>query len=158
MNAVDILSLLFELCGFGCFLVSIIAWGLTFRRARREGILDYSMFALHPVFLLCVGFTAVMLFFAIRYFLKGDVNGFRTSIGAAVIFLSLLVWNTGFVTKSGLYLTGTKRISLVMKRENGLILLIPQEKDFRAARPIIYENTPENREKFSALTDSEVNP
>ena len=153
MNAVDILSLLFELCGFGCFLVSIIAWVLTLRRAKREGILDYSMFALHPVFLLCAGFTAVMLFFAIRYFLKGDVNGFRVSIGAAVIFLSVLVWNTGFVTKTGLYLTGTKRIPLVMKRENGLIQLIPQEKDFRASRPIVYENTPENRERFAALME-----
>ena len=146
----------FEMCGFACFLLSAVIWSITLHRAKQAGILDYSMFTLHPVFLLCAGFAAVMLFMSVRYFRAGNMTGFRMSIGAGVIFLSILVWNTGFVTKTGLYLTGSRRIPLAAKLENGLILLIPELFDFRAANPIPYENTPENRKKFAALLEEKT--
>lgn len=151
MGWLDGVSVGFELLGAVCFLVSIGFWTANYLRSRRVGILDYSMFALHPLFLLCTLFTGILLVSAVRYFRSGDAVGFRTSIGASVIFLSGLVWNTGFVTKRGLFLTGAPVNPLKASQENGMLLFTPERHDLRAARPIVYENTPENREKFAEL-------
>ena len=146
-----LIALLFEGMGFLVFVVSLAAWGHNFHRAKKAGILDYSMFTLHPAFLLCTVFAAVMTVSAIVYFRQDNVEGFRISIGAAVTFLSVLVWNTGFVTNAGLYMAGAKCNPLTARRENGLLLFLPQHRDPRVTRPILYENTPENREKFGKL-------
>lgn len=144
-------SLLFESAGFLTFAVSIAFWAHNFLRSKKAGILDYSMFTLHPAFLLCAVFAAVMTVSAILYLRRDDAVGFRISIGAAVLFLSVLVWNTGFVTKLGLYMTGTKCNPLTARRENGLLLFLAEHPDPRVTKPIVYENTPQNREKFAAL-------
>lgn len=151
MSWLDGVSVGFELLGAVCFLVSIGFWIANLLRSRKVGILDYSMFALHPLFILCTLFTGILLVAAVRYFWNGDAAGFRISIGAAVIFLSVLVWNTGFVTNRGLFLTGAPVNPLKGSQENGMLLFTPERHDVRAARPIAYENTPENREKFAAL-------
>ncbi len=151
MSWLDGISVGFEWLGAVCFLVSIVCWAENLLRSRRAGILDYSMFALHPLFILCALFTGILLAAAIGYFKRGDTAGFRMSIGASVIFLSTLVWNTGFVTKRGLFLTGTPLNPLTARQENGLLLLTAERHDVRAAKPIVYENTPENREKFADL-------
>ena len=151
MGWLDGVSVGFELLGAVCFLVSIVFWTANLLRSKRVGILDYSMFTLHPLFILCTLFTGVLLIAAVKYFWSGEAAGFRISIGAAVMFLSLLVWNTGFVTNRGLFLTGAPINPLTAKQENGLLLFTPERHDPRASRPIAYENTPENRAKFSAL-------
>lgn len=150
-EAIPVIARCFEVAGAAVFAVSIVFWGRSFFLSRKAGILDYSMFALHPVFLLCAVFAPLLLWSAVRYFRADDAEGFRMSIGAVVIFLSVLVWNTGFVTKKGLYMTGTKCNPLIPKRENGLLLFLPQRRDIRVTKPIVYENTAKNREKFAAL-------
>ncbi len=151
MEWLDSAAIGFELLGILAFLVSIGSWTANYIRSKRACILDYSMFSLHLVFLLCTVFTCVMLFSAVRYFRTENTAGFRMSFGAAIIFLSVLVWNTGFVTKKGLYLTGSPLNPLTAHQENGFLYFTPQRHDIRAAKPIIYENTPENREKFADL-------
>ena len=151
MSWLDGVSVGFEWLGAVCFLVSVGFWAANLMRSRKAGILDYSMFTLHPLFILCAVFTGILLYAALDYFKNGETVGFRISIGAAVIFLSMLVWNTGFVTRRGLFLTGTPLNPLKARQENGLLLLTAERHDIRAAKPIVYENTPENREKFANL-------
>ncbi len=151
MSWLDGAAIVFEVLGLLAFVVSIGFWIANFIRAKRAGILDYSMFSMHPLFLLCTLFTGIMLLSAMRYYHAENTVGFRTSFGAAVLFLSVLEWNPGFVTKKGLYLTGTPLNPLSAKQENGFLLFTPERRDIRATKPIIYENTPENREKFADL-------
>ena len=151
MTWLDGVSVGFEGLGAVVFLVSVGFWAANLHRSRRAGILDYSMFTLHPLFILCTVFTGILLFSAVDHFRKGNAAGFRMCIGASVIFLSALVWNTGFVTRRGLFLTGAPLNPLKARQENGLLLLTAEHHDVRAAKPIVYENTPENREKFAAL-------
>ena len=151
---IPIIALVFECAGLAVFAGSLVCWLRTLLRARKAGILDYSMFALHPLFLLCTVFAGVLLWSAVRYLRAADTEGFRVSIGAVILFLSVLVWNTGFVTKEGLYMTGTKCNPLTLRRENGLLLFLPKRRDVRVSKPIVYENMPENREKFASLMQS----
>lgn len=151
MNWLDGVSIGFEGLGAVCFLVSIGFWAANLLRSRKAGILDYSMFTLHPLFILCAVFAGILLGSAVNYVKHEDAAGFRISIGTAVMFLSVLVWNTGFVTRKGLFLTGTPLNPLSVRQENGLLLFTPKRRDVRAAKPIVYENTPENRKKFSEL-------
>ena len=150
-EALSVIAVCFEGSGFAAFAVSLGFWLVSFRRAKKAGILDYSMFALHPLFLMTAVLAGVLLAAAVRYLRNEELIGFRMTIGAAVMLLSLLVWNTGFVTKTGLFMTGSRCNPLTSRRENGLLVFVPVRQDLRVSKPIVYENTPENREKFASL-------
>ncbi|MBQ4465894.1 MAG: hypothetical protein II916_08040 [Oscillospiraceae bacterium] len=48
-------------------------------------------------------------------------------------------------------MTGSRCNPLASRRENGLLVFVPARQDLRVSKPIVYENTPENREKFASL-------
>ncbi len=141
----------FLTAGLLAFLVSMAFWLINWIRAKKAGILDYSMFSVNPLFLVCGIFGLIMLIMGIRYFSKSDIYGFRISIGTAVLFLSALVWNTGFVTKKGLYMMGGKPMKLKAVLGDEIFLLVPEEMSWRVQTPFGYLNTPENRRKFAVF-------
>ena len=75
MSWLDGVSVGFELLGAVCFLVSIGFWTANLLRSRKVGILDYSMFALHPLFILCTLFSGILLVAAVSAFLERRCSG-----------------------------------------------------------------------------------
>ncbi|HAJ96921.1 MAG TPA: hypothetical protein DCO72_04220 [Ruminococcus sp.] len=147
------IELLFMVMGVLAFWISLTFWYLNWIRAKRAKILDYSMFSVNALFALCGIFGIIMLVMGIRYFVKENPYGFRISMGTAILFLSSLLWNTGFVTKKGLYMVGIKPMKLTAVVENEILLLVPEELNWRVQTPFGYLNTPENREKFAIFFD-----
>ena len=92
-----------------------------------------------------------MLIMGMRYFMQGNAYGFRISMGTAILFLSSLLWNTGFVTEKGLYMMGVKPMKLKAVINDKIFLLVPEELNWRVQAPFGYLNTPENRRKFAVF-------
>jgi len=133
------------------FWVSMIFWYRNLARAKKAHILDYSMFSMNILFILCGILGVIMLIMGIRYFMQGNPYGFRISMGTAILFLSSLLWNTGFVTKKGLYMMGIKPMKLTAVVNDKIFLLVPEELNWRVQTPFGYLNTPENRRRFAVF-------
>ena len=146
-----VMEWVFMISGMLAFLVSMIFWYRNLARAKKAYILDYSMFSMNVLFVLCGILGIVMLIMGIRYFIQVNAYGFHISMGTAILFLSSLLWNTGFVTEKGLYMIGGKPLKLKAVIDGEIFLLVPEEWNWRVQAPFGYLNTPENRKKFAVF-------
>ena len=143
----------FLFAGFAAFVIAFWLWLRNAARAIRAGVLDFSTFSMHPMFRVSWVLGGVMLVLTVVLRVIGDLYGVLVTVGILLVYAALLISNTGFVTKRGLCLPGARVIGLRDVSDAQTLQFVPTSPTVRCMNPIVYENTPENRERFAALLE-----